>query len=400
MNSKTHLPALDGLRGLAILLVFFYHYAGGLQHAAHSTSMHIFGAIFGFGWSGVDLFFVLSGFLITGILFDTQDDPAYYKKFYVRRSLRIFPIYYIFLAVYGLFAFLRLDGHFHLGHIAFLFYLGYPATLLWPALENVSPSVHFTHLWSLCAEEQFYLIWPWVISKLRTPFLIIGACLTAISVAPILRTFFVLHHFGAWEYAFLPSRMDALAVGGLIAILMRGPGKSLAERWATPMFLVSALCVTAMCIIRRTVYHTDGLIGTAGFTFIAIAYGALLILAIRPGSFLERIFSLPLLRLFGKYSYGIYLFHFPLSEFLSPKREIFISRTHSFAIGSITFILACLMINLTIAAISFHLIESPIIGLKKRFGYDRDTKTDKQPLLVTVLPEPEKVRQMAAGKYQ
>ena len=391
INSKKHLPALDGLRGLAILLVFFYHYAGGLQHTAHSKSMHVFGAIFGFGWSGVDLFFVLSGFLITGILFDTQDDPAYYKKFYVRRSLRIFPIYYIFLAVYGLFAFLHLDGHFHLGHVAFLFYLGYPATLLWPALESVSPSVHFTHLWSLCAEEQFYLVWPWVVSKLRTPVLIIGACLAAISAAPALRTFFVLHDLHAWEYAFLPSRMDALAVGGLIAILMRGPGKSVAEKWAIPMFLVSSLSVAAVCIIRRTVDHADALIGTAGFTFIAIAYGALLILAIRPGSLLKRTFSLPLLRLFGKYSYGIYLFHFPLSEFLSPKREIFISVTHSFAVGSITFILACLIINLGVAAVSFHFIESPIIGLKKRFEYDRDAKPDKQPQVVTVLAELEKV---------
>lgn len=391
MNSKKHLPALDGLRGLAILLVFIYHYAGGLQHTAHSKSMHVFGVIFGFGWSGVDLFFVLSGFLITGILFDTQDDHAYYKKFYVRRSLRIFPIYYIFLAVYGLFAFLHLDGHFHLGHVAFLFYLGYPATLLWPALESVSPSVHFTHLWSLCAEEQFYLVWPWVISKLRTPVLIIGACLAAISVAPALRTFFVLHHLHAWEYAFLPSRMDALAVGGLIAILLRGPGKRLTEKWAMPMFLASSLCVAAICVVRRTVEHVDGLIGTAGFTFIAIAYGALLILAIRQGALLERIFSLPLLRMFGKYSYGIYLFHFPLSEFLSPKREIFISMTHSFAVGSITFILACLIINLGVAAISFHFIESPIIGLKKRFEYDRDAKTEKQPQSVTVLPELEKV---------
>jgi peptidoglycan/LPS O-acetylase OafA/YrhL len=391
MNSKKHLSALDGLRGLAILLVFFYHYAGSLQRTAHSTSMHIFGSIFGLGWSGVDLFFVLSGFLITGILFDTQDDPAYYKKFYVRRSLRIFPIYYIFLAVYGLLAFLRLDGHFHLGHAAFLFYLGYPATLLWPALESVSPSVHFTHLWSLCAEEQFYLVWPWVISKLRTPFLIIGACLAAIFVAPALRTFFVLHGLHAWEYAFLPSRMDALAVGGLIAILMRGPGKSLVEKWATPMFLASSLCVGAICIVRRTVYHADGLIGTVGFTFIAIAYGALLILAIRHGSLLERIFSLPLLRLFGKYSYGIYLFHFPLSEFLSPKRETFISVTHSFAVGSITFLLVCLIINLGVAAVTFHFIESPIIGLKKRFEYDKDAKTDKRPQPVTLLPELEKV---------
>jgi peptidoglycan/LPS O-acetylase OafA/YrhL len=391
INSSKHLPALDGLRGLAILLVFFYHYAGGLQHTAHSKSMHLFGALFGFGWSGVDLFFVLSGFLITGILFDTQDDPAYYKKFYVRRSLRIFPIYYIFLAVYGLLAFLRLDGHFHLGHGAFLFYLGYPAILIWPALESVSPSVHFTHLWSLCAEEQFYLVWPWVVSKLKTPFLLIAACLAAISVAPALRTFFVLHDLHAWEYAFLPSRMDALAVGGLIAILMRGSGKSLTEKWVMPVFLASSLCVAAICMVRRTVEHTDGLIGTAGFTFIAIAYGALLALAIRPGSVLERIFSLPPLRIFGKYSYGIYLFHFPLSEFLSPKREILVSATHSFAVGSIMFILACLLINLGVAALSFHFIESPIIRLKNHFEYDRDAKPDKESELVTVLPELEKV---------
>ena len=391
INSKKHLPPLDGLRGLAILLVFFYHYAGGLQHTAHSASMHVFGAIFGFGWSGVDLFFVLSGFLITGILFDTQDDPAYYKKFYVRRSLRIFPIYYIFLVVYGLLAFLHLDGRFHLGHVAFLFYLGYPATLLWPALESISPSVHFTHLWSLCAEEQFYLVWPWVISRLRTPFLIVTACVTAIAVAPALRTFFVLHHLHAWEYAFLPSRMDALAVGGLIAILMRGRGKSITEKWALPVFLTSSLCVIGICVARRTADHADGLIGTAGFTFIAIAYGALLILAICSGSVLERIFSLPLLRLFGKYSYGIYLFHFPLSEFLSPRREAFISTTHSFVIGSITFVVFCLLVNLLVAALSFHLIESPIIGLKKFFEYDGDTRAVKRAQLVAGPPELENV---------
>jgi peptidoglycan/LPS O-acetylase OafA/YrhL len=157
------------------------------------------------------------------------------------------------------------------------------------------------------------------------------------------------------------------------------------------MFLVFSLCVAAICLVRGTVDHADGLIGTAGFTFIAIAYGALLILAVREGGWLGWVFSLPLLRLFGKYSYGIYLFHFPLSEFLSPKREIFISVTHSFAVGSITFILACLILNVGVAALSFHFIESPIIGLKKRFEYDRDAKGDKEPELVTVLPELEKV---------
>lgn len=391
INSKKHLPALDGLRGLAILLVFFYHYAGGLQHTAHSKSMHLFGAIFGFGWSGVDLFFVLSGFLITGILFDTQDDPAYYKKFYVRRSLRIFPIYYIFLGVYGLLAFFHLDGQFHLGHVAFLFYLGYPVTLLWPALQRISPSVHFTHLWSLCAEEQFYLVWPWVISTLRKRFLILCACGAAISVAPFLRTFFVLHGLNAWEYAFLPSRIDALAVGGLIAVAMRAPSKILIERLAAPVFLACSLCAVSVFVLRRTVDHSDALISTVGFTFIAVGYGALLVLSIRQGSWLEWIFSLAVLRIFGKYSYGIYLFHFPLSEFLSPRREAFISTTHSFVIGSITFMVFCLLVNLLVAVLSFHLIESPIIGLKKHFEYEKDIKPDNHAPFIAVPAELENI---------
>src|SRR5262245_25426509 len=106
-----HVPALDGIRGWAILAVFLFHYAGRLPGAA-------------VGWAGVDLFFVLSGFLITGILLDTKDDPAYYRTFYARRSLRIFPIYYLFIAACLL---LVPFAVWQPAHAWFLVYLGYPA---------------------------------------------------------------------------------------------------------------------------------------------------------------------------------------------------------------------------------------------------------------------------------
>ena len=110
-------------------------------------------------------------------------------------------------------------------------------------------------------------------------------------------------------------------------------------------------------------------IATIGFTLIALAYGGLLTLALRQNSWLDRLLSTTVLRLFGKYSYAMYLFDFPLTVFLSPKRESFIAATHSYALGSGIFLLFCLLLNLVLAAASFHLVESPIMRLKKRFNY-------------------------------
>ncbi len=110
---RDRMPALDGLRGLAILSVFLYHYAGGIQQHPTNILLKAMYSVTGLGWAGVDLFFVLSGFLITGILFDTQSDPGYFRKFYARRSLRIFPIYYLFLfvtAIVGTSRWRALDG--------------------------------------------------------------------------------------------------------------------------------------------------------------------------------------------------------------------------------------------------------------------------------------------------
>ncbi len=370
LDFRQRLPALDGLRGIAILTVFFYQYAGGLQNVDGSGALHVLGMAFGFGWSGVDLFFVLSGFLITGILYDTRTDVGYFKNFYARRVLRIFPIYYLFILIYLLLT-PFIGAHWKLGQLSFLVYLGFPAVLVWPDLGQVSPLVRINHLWSVNAEEQFYMIWPWIISRLRTPKAILRACIVGGTLAFLLRVAICVSGriSIAWTHDFLLCRMDAIALGAAIAILVRGPLQERMLRWAPLAFVLAAGAVVGTCIVRRAVDHSDPVIATIGFSLIALAYGALLLLALRKGTWLEWLLSARVLRIFGKYSYGMYLYDLPLTVILSPRREFFIARTHSYAVGSAVFLAFCLVINLLIAALSFYLIELPIMRLKSRFKY-------------------------------
>jgi len=152
-HSNTHYIALDGLRGLAILLVFFRHY-GDLSSS--SRLLHILNQVKNSGWIGVDLFFVLSGFLITGVLYDTRNAPNYFKNFYVRRALRLFPVFYGTAIVL-----LLLTPVLHLHWIAIqALYLVYGGNFVWiydGSATTIGP-FNLTHLWSLAVEEQFYFI--------------------------------------------------------------------------------------------------------------------------------------------------------------------------------------------------------------------------------------------------
>lgn len=346
-----HIPALDGLRGLAILAVFFHHYgAGGI----HSSSLPVrwVATVCGVGWSGVDLFFVLSGFLITGILYDTQTDPRYYRNFYARRTLRIFPIYYLFVAICLLVA---PFSTWRTGHLSFLVYLGYPAALIWPTLLNIP--IRITHLWSLHVEEQFYMLWPWLIRRLRVPRNILVFCAMAIAGALLARIV-----FPSWAYASLPCRMDGLALGAALAVLFRGDYRGRIQKLATPVFTVSVGLLILIFAFRHTTEHSDRLVCTLGFSVIAIAYGALLVLSLGT---LSSLFSMRILRLFGKYSYGMYLYHFPLTAVFEHTKSFF----NAFPFGSLIYVMFCLAADLAIAALSFHVFEQPILRLKNRFEY-------------------------------
>lgn len=376
------LPALDGLRGIAIVAVFLQNYAGGFIHApdgsAHLGSAAlrllagVLGATFGLGWMGVSLFFVLSGFLITGILYETRGDAHYYRNFYARRALRIFPIYYLFafvLLVLGIFV----KAHWRAGDLLFLVYLGFPAVFVWPSLLQISPAFHITHLWSLCVEEQFYMLWPWPVAKMTSRNSMLLACFGIVLASLGFRTvvWWLGAAIGNWSYAFLIGRMDGLAIGAAIAIGIRGPWRRQMQRCAAPAFTAAIACIATICWIRHSVDATDALMSTLGYSAVGLACGALILMSLKTSSWTQQLMSLDVLRIFGKYSYGFYLYHAPLAVVLSPMRKSFIAAMHSFWIGSGLHVAFCLLLNLSVAALSFHILESPILKMKRRFAYSR-----------------------------
>lgn len=246
ISSKVTYPALDGLRAVAVTLVFMEHFGGGSHGGRFLDS---FNRVRIFGSAGVSLFFVLSGFLITGILYDTLQNKHYFKSFYARRSLRIFPIFYLVMTLVLILTPI-LQYPLQRGHIAFVFYLGNVfANWNWGLYILTSPthpvlSMNLGHFWSLFVEEQFYLIWPVVIFLVRDRVRLIRLTLAVIPLVLLLRIGMVLtlplNTAEQFAFRMLPTRSDDLLVGGAMALLLRGPA---AARWLSRswLFFVSEL---------------------------------------------------------------------------------------------------------------------------------------------------------------
>jgi peptidoglycan/LPS O-acetylase OafA/YrhL len=315
------IPALDGLRGAAILLVLLHHQTL-LPLAEGPAADQWFARLLHFGWSGVDLFFVLSGFLITGLLLDAKGAPGYFRNFYARRTLRIFPLYYavVFFSLVvlpnlpaGLLPaqkaanFGRIDGD-ELWYWLYLSNFAIAAAGEWRhAILDIS--------WSLAIEEQFYLIWPLVVSRLGRDALL-RVCAGLVVLAPLCRL--ALAWGGANElapYVLTPARVDTLAIGAFLAIASRDPGglaRLLPAARAVGAALAVGLVVWFVAAGGIQPFATAFLV--LGFSGVAAAFGALLALTVSaaPGSLLHGVFTWRVLRSFGKYSYALYLFHLPL----------------------------------------------------------------------------------------
>ena len=298
---KREMPGLDALRGVAVLSVVAYH---GLHWwlvpaVAISPAAQWLSAIAAPGWLGVNLFFILSGFLITGILLDTRTRPNYWKNFYVRRALRILPLYVVTLLI------LRFTPTLGISWTYVLVCLLY--------LANFAPAMHlesYGPLWSLAVEEQFYLVWPFLVRRLRPRTLAI-ICLASIFVSPILRYLSVSGILPLGDIAAATWLLtDNIAFGALFAILLRSRAATIARiRTAT---LVCALLGGAFLFAgldRHLLSRSAPFAAAFQPEPFLLLFSALLLLSLYFGDH-PLVFRLTSpLRFFGYISYGLYLLH-------------------------------------------------------------------------------------------
>ena len=373
MNERVR--ELDGVRGISIIVVVAFHLLKRADYFTSNETLHFITRLSSIGWVGVDIFFVLSGFLITSILLRTKHEKNYFKNFYVRRSLRIFPLYFVFIAVI-LLLLPKLDPDFT-PEIprALPFLLLYQQNWLM-LISKIPLTTYLAVTWSLAIEEQFYLIWPAVVYFTKKETLIklsIGVILFSI-LARLLGILFWddMSQVSTFFYYNTFTRFEQLVFGGLLAIAFTEPlwiqrlkNISIPSFWvAFTAFL--ALCFTAyphMVPLDENIWLVFG-----GYTLAAVFSAALVtILMTHPEtSMFRRLFQNKLLIFFGKYSYSIYLLHVPVILILLDMlwRTQLRGWTMYLAYMVLTYI-----ITVVGALITWNLLEKHMLNLKKYFEY-------------------------------
>lgn len=365
-----HYKVLDGFRGLAILLVFAYH-------AFHSTHLSSFPAralewFGGGGWMGVDLFFVLSGFLITGILIASVGLPRYFRNFYIRRSLRIFPLFYgVLLLLFALTPVLHLEWH--RGHLAYLVYCQNIEVFLSPiGIEHVLPSINLSHLWSLAVEEQYYLLWPVTIWLIRDERKIMRLCLLLVLASLVLRLVLLIalpsEVAWGWAYKMLPTHWDGLLLGSWLAMARRRWSvDELVRRTRWPVVVSLGILAVVVASTRTLDYHTNPM-AAIGYPAIAVIFTGLLLRCLAAGSWEFHFFSLGFLRFMGRYSYGFYVYHLLFSPMMTPGLYWLEVKLHSRLGGAALYILLWFAGSIAVAVLSYKYFETPFLNLKDRFA--------------------------------
>lgn len=358
-----HVPALDGVRGLAICMVFLYHVPLGLPAISGFPDLKYPLHLFSLFWSGVDVFYVLSGFLITNILIATRDSDGYLRRFYVRRVLRIFPLFYTTLLLYfGLGGVLGAlgAGEQH-GQLWYWLYLQN-----WVQALDALPQPALSHYWSLAIEEQFYLVWPLALFLVRSKKVGLRVC-AGIVVATLVARVVLCAQGASTQFLHFATvtRADSLAWGGLLAFSGYVVEREQLERWGRLGLVVAPTGVLAAAACHpRSPLWGNPVMQTLGYTMLGGTVVALIAVAVlRPSSFFARQLSRPSLRLLGKYSYGVYVFHWPVIRVAS---KYFREWTPSPFLG-VTYVVTVVFMTAILSWLSWTLVEAPMLSLKRYF---------------------------------
>jgi peptidoglycan/LPS O-acetylase OafA/YrhL len=371
---RGRMPALDGVRGLAVLMVLLLHFVGAMEPT--NWLERRINWVTSYGAFGVELFFVLSGFLITGILQDSRAKAHYFRNFYMRRLLRIFPLYYGVLAalffVAPLVPLLRgPDLEFLRQHQAWAWLYGVNVYI---AIHGEWALSYIDHFWSLCVEEHFYFVWPllvWVVGS--NPRRLMWTSLVISVTAMAARTIGNVAGLPWWTtYVLTPFRLDGLALGGFLAMLTRMPGGPAAihRNLGRAAAVVAALAASTFAWV---------LISQRGLSFlypvraslITMLLAVLLLAALLApdGSPLKRFFCSPAMTFLGTYSYGIYVYHHFISYYLMTHRtEFVVAGWIGSHLGAVLLqATAGIAASVAIAYLSYEFFEKRFLGLKRFF---------------------------------
>lgn len=381
---ENRVKGLDGLRGVAIIIVMALHiFKRTTNFTDHAVLLSItnFTAV---GWVGVDIFFALSGFLITSILLRAKQQEHYFRNFYVRRVLRIFPLYYAALALILLFA-PKVEPEFTKQlNIALPVLLLYQQN--WAMLFNGFHLTQYLSItWSLAIEEQFYFIWPLVVFFLSRERLIkVSIGYIAVSLtARILGTIFWgdLAQVSNFFYYASFARFEEMLFGALLAIFLTGDGaREQVRRYSLPLFVVSFSTFIILCLMMlpntpHPVYANFPLT-IGGYTTAALFTIGLIGIFIThpPKNILNQLFQNPILAFFGKYSYSMYLFHISVALILLD--VIWHSELRGWK-AYFLYIIVTYAITILVSLLTWNLLEKHILGLKKYFEYKNPKQLER-----------------------
>lgn len=378
MTRTTHLPSLDGIRGLAILMVIA-HNAQLLDLPVMHGAVAVAQFILNIGWVGVQLFFVLSGFLITGILLDSVGQPHGLRNFIARRALRIFPLYYgALVLIFVLLPVLGAQPEMYKAQAPYQIWL-WAYLSNWTDAMGIGPK-SLPHFWSLAVEEQFYLLWPLLVFSLRTPKRVAVMCVVVSVVSLVCRIALYnadANHHVVYEWTI--CRMDALALGGLAATCWRVEawrdwiaGHRRQLTWGLLLVLAGSFLWTH-AFPRASIRSM-----TEGYTVLAIVFAAWLYLAANrdaqvantgvPTPLWHRALRHPVLQSVGKYSYGMYVIHKPLHDLFSADLLARMGvQTEGHILNASLHVLAVTLISYAAAWLSYHLYEVHFLRLKRYF---------------------------------
>ncbi|MEO6252901.1 MAG: acyltransferase [Ferruginibacter sp.] len=365
--TNTNHRNLDGLRAIGILMVIIHHFYGEI---VNTTVL----------WTSIDLLFALSGLLITGILVETKDDPKYFKKFYMRRILRIFPLYYLLIFLFSLYVYVltlhpEIFTYFKSNIIYFLTY-----TQNWYFINSGLPNPqHINHTWTLAIDEQIYLVWPFLIWICKNQRQLIALCVSTLLFSLLFRLGYNIHIENVGSLHPFPffhntlCRLDSFAAGSLLYCLLRYKADWLTNKKMFIVFVVTSLIFISLGIGDHSFDKAGYFMKNFGCTIAGIHFSTWLFFCVKNiNPTLNYVCSNKWLVYTGKISYSLYVFHAFLLILLLPKIGILFTSITGIT-SQIMALTICLVLTFVVSILSYQFFEKPFMNLKNKFNYKQNT---------------------------